>query len=214
MNGRVIAWLAKLWVLVLGPLVLLWRESLLFWRIFALVGWSAIVLSWYCREKLKSLVLMPEHRAGDTRISAYSDRVLSERHLLNFLDQLDHDHSYDDAIGARVSGFLRFFREEGSQYMLDGLPRPSSRLTGALRNLDRFVWRHFSSPRASERLRLHPHLNPKFSPNVTQEQERRYHQRVVELRNLVALVRKTNRRYRKAVNRLLPEARAHLSDEV
>jgi len=215
MTEKLFGILKEAWFVALAPFMAGWWDSLSFWRILALVGWTVIVVAWYKREWLLSLWLRPEYREHDINIFAESNKLMTERDLFWYLFRLGNDHHFRDDQYDRVRNFLWFFKEQGNQYLLSRLASSSSKLIHALHKLAGFTEFNFSRyPRGqTTQYCLYPDLNIDRAGTGEPEDTKAYNEKADELWNHVCQVREADKRYRRELNHALPAIRQYLSKE-
>lgn len=180
----------------------LW-ESIFFWRSLSLLLLTIGVLGSLFWNHIKDWLLRPECIAHDRDIFKSSDDIMTEQNLIEVLDQLETDNSYEADSMLRINGFLRYFKEEGNQYLFNTLRQAAQRLISSLNSLRDFTGAHFfefpERPVGVERrFCLYPELKH-GRPEKTQI----YRKRAEELYRHVEIARADYKKYRYLIKRFL-----------
>jgi hypothetical protein len=149
-----------------------------------------------------------KNKEHDERIFNASNQILSERHLIDFLDELETDDSYFLHECRPLTAFCEFFRETGNQYKTRVLKEHSGELLKALRELVTFLARNFFVfPKGQEdrnfRLCLYPNLNIDRDGEGTPEEMAKYNKFQNELDKKCENARERYQEYRDAIKEKL-----------
>ena len=160
------------------------------------------------KNKLKLFYLKTEHRNHDKTIFKILDEVMSERDLLDFLDELQTSDSFDSGSISNIDRFCNLSREEGNKYLVPRLKKKSKELISSLNLLRGFLGKNFfvyPSPSKSPGLCycLHPDLNVDRAGSGTTKESSRYLKFQNDLDNNVAIVRNKYKQYRSAIKTII-----------
>ena len=154
------------------------------------------------KNKLKLFYLKTEHRNHDKTIFKILDEVMSERDLLDFLDELQTSDSFDSGSISNIDRFCNLLREEGNKYLMPRLEKTSKELISSLNLLRGFLGKHFfvypDQQHKGPELRycLYPDLNVDRAGSGTTKELSRYLKFRNNLDNNVAIVRNKYKQYR------------------
>jgi hypothetical protein len=185
-------WLNNLW------------NSLEFWRSLALILLLLFSLVWSFRGKLISLFQNPSKLEHDRKIFLQADEILPEKAILSFLSQLGSDHSHSREAISRPYRFFDFFKETSNQFIDKSLKLKSNKFADDLDALMSFTGSHFwqyPSGQTNDNpfYCLHPELNIDRDGDGSQENDRRYSQYSIELRDLIQKATTSYRLYRELI---------------
>ncbi len=208
MTDRLVAILEKAWIAALAPVVVALWDSVLFWRIFALVGWTIIAVAWYQREWVLSLILRPQYREHDTEVFLESENIFSEEDWRQLYFQLSVNRRYDRELFHKILFYREFFDAEQNKYLLPQLRKASDRFLCSLDHLTDFIPMHFCpDPRWLDEGSFEPWLREQYTD---ENSNKKYCGFLEELDELATQVDERRREYERVVSRLLPHAR-HLA---
>lgn len=154
----------NVWKEHLSPLLNPLWESLILWRTLSLILITVFAVFIFYRNKLITFLFNSRSQEHDKNIFSASNAILSERDLIDFLDELQTDDSYWSSQFRQINRFREFFRESGNQYSINKIRKITKELLFSINQLATFVARHFFVyPTGQEgpdlRLCMHPQLN-------------------------------------------------------
>ncbi len=209
MTEKVFGILKEAWFVALAPFMAGWWDSLSFWRILALVGWTIIVVAWYKREWLLSLVLRPQYRERDMTVFVESEKIFSLQDWRDFEYCLVILRGYDKGHTHSMRKYIEFLDAAENRYSLTPLRRSSDALVAVMDELSEFVALNFF-PEEDGSFRFQPGLKM-----ISSEQSlEAYYGLFDQMKNLVWEIRKCRNEYQETVDRWIPEARALVSSDL
>lgn len=129
----------ELWTAHLSSFLKTVWQSLSYWRTLSLILISLIALVIVFRREIIDLLFEGRNKEHDKNIFNSSNQILSERHLIEFLDELETDDAYFLHECRPITAFCEFFRETGNQYRTKALKKHSDELLKALKELVTFL---------------------------------------------------------------------------
>lgn len=159
------------------------------------------------QQKIESESDIKRRIEHDKNIFTEANEILNEQDLEYILDNLYGDHSIRFNKSLKLSQFWRFFEKESNQYLNDELRIKSKTLSELLGELTGFIGLNFfvfPENQTTENLKLcmHPGFNlDRGFPS--EEQSALYGQYTNQLNDLIQVVDKSYKEYRKTVKRIL-----------
>lgn len=204
MQGRLIDLLIQNFASFLDKL---WT-SILFWRSTTLIILLLLSAAWAFRSKLTRLLTKPGRLEHDRRIFTESEKLLTERQLQHFCEQLITDHSYYIEAALPIDRFCAFFDEVGNHFISRTLQSKSLELVSKLRQLRAFLGTNFwdwppHQTGDNLRLCLHPELNVDRGGSSSVEHTQRYGRYEQQLYRHTEAVEEALADYRQAIKREL-----------
>ena len=185
----------------LAPLTQGLWESVLFWRTLALLLLVFLMVGYFLRGKLRSLLLRPGRRNHDTQIFERSDAIMSEAQLSSCLTNMWNSHHYQSQEGVRLLNFQQFFAQVGNGYLDQRISRTLRPLLHALSQLTDFTARHFF-PHPNPGLDVYC-LYPELRGAAGGQADNFYQQHAAELERTLKPVEDRYQEYRRAVKKQL-----------
>lgn len=147
----------------------------------------------------------------DKDIFLKSQNLMSERQLLNFLEQLEINHRFLENQVHNIHDFCNFFEEESNRFITEELYHSSDELVEQLNSLSEFtVCNFFFFPETSSDLEgntrfcMQPEMNIDRNPrHINAEKMLRYDELTEELYSHTTKVRNLYKKYRRLVKELL-----------
>lgn len=186
-----------------------WWKSVLLWRSMALLQLLLIVIAYSQRDKILALPQASARREHDTRLFEQCDEILTERRLLDMLDQLTGDHSHCNSQFLSILDFVRFFDESGNQFANHRIREAAVGLVASLNHLYTFMATHFfpwPDKQATDcdiRFCLYPHWNIDRGGSGWDEESDHYDEEAEKLVSHVLDTRAKYSTYRLAVKKAL-----------
>lgn len=178
-------------------------NSIELWRNICFLFLVLLSLSYLFRQKLKSFLFQKEEIEHDKKIFVRSERILSERKVLDSLEILEGFYRYDRDYLISAENFCRFFEEEGNSYLNRNLKGCSKELVSVIKTLNNWgAGRFFLEPRTQQG----PNFTFELFPEDIDEGGRksdRYVEAEKQLPNLTKAIRINYLNYRRLIKKLL-----------
>lgn len=176
---------------------------------------TPVIIKNSLKHEKKSLpnftALNTECATHDKDIFLKSEKLMSERQLLNFLDQLEINHCFLEDQVRNIHDFCEFFEEESNRFIIEDLYHLSDELVEQLNSLSEFtVCNFFVFPETSSNLEgntrfcMQPEMNiDRSSRHINAEKMLRYNELIEELYSHTNKVMNLYKKYRRFVKELL-----------
>jgi hypothetical protein len=208
MAEKIIDFLLELIFKDLAPIFDYLWNTISIWRVAALLLLMFVIFAWFYRKKLIAFLQKEQLIEHDLSIFNSSNQKLSERDLLDFLEQLGADHSYFQESRLKVGRYMHFFDEVGNSYLDPYLNKNNKEFLDSAMELSDFLMINFfvhpEKPIGNDlRLCLQPHLNIDRAGIYEEGMTERYNNYAHELNEHIATVNRNYRRFRLAIKKKL-----------
>jgi len=192
----------------IGPYLNSLWGNLVFLRITNLILIILIVLALIYRKKLLVFLQRDKNTEHDLKIFQTANIMLTERNLLDFLDQLGADHSYYRNPRIHISRYCNFFEEIGNGYLDQTIEKKNKELLSELNDLLNFIGiTFFSCPGIQDtndpRYCMYPDLNIDRGGRDDSEASKIYRSSELELNNHIEKVKDAYNGFRRTIKNKL-----------
>jgi hypothetical protein len=176
----------------------LW-DSLIFWRITALILVSSAAAAWFFRKRIIRRFTHEKYASHDRAKFAKADKILSEQFLYVVLSSLESTAGIARDDADPLLQFCAFFTLEQNKLLIPELRKAADETVLQLSRVNEFIAQHFFATQHPGQYRMYPDLKDQGG---REDRERWSHFHDL-LGNQTEAARQAYQTYRRAIKKIL-----------